>query len=235
MSEPLFLRQQRLVNQKRLKELTLTIVGCGSVGSFTALTVSKLGVKNLVLFDKDNVEPHNITNQFFCMKHLRKNKAQVTKELCEQFTPQKQDIRVFPFIFDKKTEVYTEVIIASTDSIESRKIIFENSLKSKFCKLYIDVRMLANDLNVFCIPFISTMSKEHQDKNDKLVEQFREDYIKDVTNQKAPCTARTIIYNVLMCASLLTNMISKYVNNEELPYVLGYNFKKHIHLIGEKP
>jgi len=222
MSE-VFLRQLGLVNQKALNKLGVTVVGCGSIGSFTAITLSKLGVGELALFDNHNVKLHNVSNQFFGLNYLGCNKAEVTKELCCLYGANNERILVYPFKF-KDHQIKTEVVLASVDNIESRERIFEQAVKSDKCKLYIDVRMLADNLKVFTVNLTEN----------KHIEQFKEDFLTDIKNQQARCTERTVIYNVLMCASLICNLIKKHVNSETLPYHVAYGFKDNIQIVDKE-
>jgi len=224
MNEDSFLRQRDLINMKRLKRLSCTVVGCGAIGSFTALTLSKMGIGKLVLYDHDDIEQHNISNQFFSLLHLDRNKAEVTRDLCYKFHPSNQSIIVKPMKFNGD-KIKTNVVIASTDNIESRLNVFDSALKkSEECKLYIDVRMLANNLKVFSVDLT----------NKEKTKQFREDFLIDIKNQLAPCTARTIIYNVLMCASLICNLIKKHVNKESLPFHIAYGFNENYQIVDKE-
>lgn len=42
---------------------TVAVVGVGALGSALALQLAKLGLTNIILFDDDKVEPHNLPNQ----------------------------------------------------------------------------------------------------------------------------------------------------------------------------
>ena len=48
------------------------IIGCGSVGSTVAENLSRFGVKDIVLYDFDKVEAHNIVNQMFTQADIGK-------------------------------------------------------------------------------------------------------------------------------------------------------------------
>jgi len=69
-----YIRQQELVDQERLSDLKVTIIGCGAVGSFSALSLCKMGVKHLTLIDPDTVNSENLPNQFFRECDLGKKK-----------------------------------------------------------------------------------------------------------------------------------------------------------------
>lgn len=60
---------------ERLANSHAVIVGAGGVGSWVALNVAQLGVKNLTLIDNDIVSAHNLNRSFFKNEDIGKNKA----------------------------------------------------------------------------------------------------------------------------------------------------------------
>lgn len=48
---------------KRLENLSVMIIGTGTIGSTLAMSLAKMNIKNLILVDTDNVEAHNINSQ----------------------------------------------------------------------------------------------------------------------------------------------------------------------------
>ena len=70
-----FLRQQDLCPVQALQDLHVTMVGCGAVGSFTALALSKMGVGSMTLYDPDTVEVHNLPVQMFTNADLGRPKV----------------------------------------------------------------------------------------------------------------------------------------------------------------
>ena len=216
-----YLRQLELVNQERLGELGLTVVGCGVVGSLTALACVKLGVGNLVLYDSDKVEIHNLSNQLYTKEDLDHNKAIACYEHLKHHTTDNQRILTYNQAF-KEQAITTEIVLASVDTIEARETILKQAIVSEVCKLYIDSRMLANNLTVFTVDLT----------NNQDIEAFYKDFIEDITNQEARCSARSVCYNGFMCASLVTSLIAKYANKQPLPLQLGYCFTNNYHLLG---
>jgi tRNA A37 threonylcarbamoyladenosine dehydratase len=60
-----YIRQQELVNQERPANPQVTVIGCGAVGSFTALSLCKSGIGHLTLIDPGTVNQENLPNQFY--------------------------------------------------------------------------------------------------------------------------------------------------------------------------
>ena len=58
------LRHQDFFDPIDVKE-EVHIIGVGAVGSHIATALARLGIKNIHIWDFDNVESHNIPNQIF--------------------------------------------------------------------------------------------------------------------------------------------------------------------------
>jgi len=221
-----FLRQSDIIDTELLNNLSMSIIGCRSIGSFSALTLTKLGVGTLVLYDMDKVEPHNVSNQFFVLDDLDTYKAEATLNHCQHYKANTEQQIIS--VNDKFTnqQIKTELVLASVDNIEGRHNIFNMANQSPECKLYLDARMLADNLKIFTVDLT----------NDNDVLSFYKEFIEDVENQIAPCTRRTIIYNVLMCASLIGSIVKKYVEREPLPLHVAYCFSNNYQIVdkGEK-
>ena len=201
--------------------LGCTIVGCGAGGSFTALTLTKLGVGKLILYDMDTVEPHNVSNQFFRLSDLGKNKAKATKELCEEHKTDLQLIEAFNERFIEQP-IKTDIALALTDTIEGRQNVFKQAVASSKCVLYIDARMLANDWQIYTV----------NTRNYEQVLTFWKDYLEDIQTQNQPCTASMIIYNVLGEVSHIVNTVKRFVNQEPLRLLHAYNYLDNYQVLG---
>ena len=67
-----FTRQTGILHPEIAAKTRVCIVGCGGIGSWTALFLAKLGIAGFELYDEDLVELHNLPNQLFRHKHLGK-------------------------------------------------------------------------------------------------------------------------------------------------------------------
>lgn len=209
-----YIRQQSIINQQKLQELRIAIIGAGSIGSFTALALTKMGIHHLSLWDVDVVELHNVSNQFFTREALDTPKVVAVQAECKRYTPNEIEVEVFNEFYDGQNLDNYDVVIALTDNIEGRKSAFEAAQKSFKTTLFIDGRMGGELFRTFAFnPKDATLSKEYYD-----------DYIDGVVNEELPCTARTIIYNVLMASALITSFVKKFVNSEAMPFQFLFNF-----------
>lgn len=133
-------RHVETVNPEKY-EKPVHVIGCGATGSWVALTLTKMGFKNINLWDFDVVDEHNIPNQVFHNGHRNKSKVEA---LAEELNKQHVD--------DMKLVVHNEkvtgktklegIVFLLTDTMASRKEIFEDSLKyNASVDLIIETRM----------------------------------------------------------------------------------------------
>ena len=74
--------------QPEKDDAKIHIVGCGSVGSTIAENLARCGVKNMVLWDFDTVEAHNIVNQMFRQQDVGKSKVEALKDILCDINPE---------------------------------------------------------------------------------------------------------------------------------------------------
>ncbi len=211
--EDRYIRQQELVNQERLAELRVTIIGCGAVGSFTALSLCKMGIGHMTLIDPDKVSIENLPNQFFKEDNLGKKKVDACSEMIRQFDKQIPMVTLSrPFI---KQKLEADIVISSVDSMDVRKRVWGSIVSDKKVKLLIDPRMAAKVIQVYTVsPGDPSSLKAYEST---LVDEA------DALQDK--CTARSIIYTVLPVAALVCRQIAAFANGEWIEPALTLDLK----------
>lgn len=183
----------------------ITIIGAGSVGSFITLSLAKMGFSNLEVFDDDVVAPHNLPNQFYRIKDLGKPKVKALAEIIYGF----EDIKITTHNSRYTGQLLTsDIIISAVDSIPMRREIWEKQGFPNSIRAYIDTRMGGDMMRIYTVT-PSTSPLRYMDTLQGEGEQL-------------PCTARTILYNVLTIAGLTGSVVKKIVNDEQVPF--GINF-----------
>ncbi len=133
------------------------VIGCGATGSRIVLSLAKLGVENIHVWDFDVVEEHNIPNQAFWQEmHVvhdsakpKLAKVSAMAEIVEIATGTK--ITVHQEKVDG-TQSLGEVVFLLTDTMFSRKEIWEGALKFKLrTELLIETRMGADSGRVYSL------------------------------------------------------------------------------------
>jgi len=203
-----FWRQLDFFNPTDHGKKKIAIVGSGSVGSFTALSLSKLGMSNMEIYDDDKIEDHNIPNQFFRLDQIGKPKVEALKEIIKAFSG--YELTVYPRKFGEIDQPIAEVVIVATDSMESRKLVWDKCKMNINVKFFIDCRMGGEALKVYTIRPCDTDEVEFYEKT----------LHSDGKSSELPCSAQTIIYNILVISGLATNQVKKVLTND--------NYKKEI-------
>lgn len=138
-----FDRQVRVLgkdNQKKLQDMTITVVGTGGTGSPVAVQLAKMGVKKLQLVDMDTIDKTNIPRVYGSNESdVGKPKVDVLKKHIESFSDAKVDA-IQNDVTDEKTLVHlidSDVIFGCTDNLTSRSVL--NDISTRYFIPLIDV------------------------------------------------------------------------------------------------
>lgn len=127
--------------QPEKDDAKIHIVGCGSVGSTIAENLARCGVKNMVLWDFDTVEAHNIVNQMFRQQDVGKSKVEALKDILCDINPEIVDtVELKPEGWQGK--LMSGYIFLCVDNIELRRQIVEKHMDSPYVKAVFDFRTL---------------------------------------------------------------------------------------------
>ncbi len=211
--EDKYIRQQELVDQEKLSGLRVTIIGCGAVGSFTALSLCKMGVRQLTLIDPDTVSVENLPNQFYREEDPGKKKVAACAEMLQQFD---SDIQINtltrPFI---KQKLDSDIVISSVDSMDVRKRIWNSIVSHRKVKLLIDPRMSGQVIQVY------TASPGDPSS----LKSYEVTLVAETEASQDRCTARSIIYTVLPVAALVCRQVAAFANGDWAEQAVTLDFK----------
>lgn len=197
-----FLRQSAIVGPADLPPVT--VIGAGGIGSFTLLALAKMGVQDLVVWDFDIVEEHNAPNQLYGPEHVGMYKVDAAREICEALAG--RDSCKYLGLPEKFHSPVDGVVVSGVDSMAARKEIWDSIKYQPAVSLYVDARMGAQ---VCRINSIDPCDPEH-------IRWYEETLTSDEEALQEPCTARAIVYNGFMIASLVANQVKKFAKREEV-------------------
>ncbi len=198
-----FRRQLDLVDQERLADLPVTVIGAGAIGSFATLVLAKMGAHGLTVWDPDTVETHNLPNQMFGERAIGQNKAEATARLVEHFEGVEIDARAESF---EDGEV-GEVAVMAVDSIKARRAIWEDLRVRPGLDVVVDGRMGAEVCELYAV---------RPDRPDD-VRLYGESLHAADEAQEAPCTAKSTIWCAGSAASLMASMVVKFLMGRPFP------------------
>ena len=96
------------------------IIGCGSIGSNVAELLVRYGVEDLVLWDFDTVEPHNIANQLYTEEDVGKPKTETLLTLLRKINPKLKKAKVKE---KYESDILSGYVFMCVDNVEVRQDI----------------------------------------------------------------------------------------------------------------
>lgn len=127
----------------------IDIIGAGATGSRVALSLAKLGVENIHCWDFDRVEEHNVANQIFGNGDVGSLKVKSIADIVKSATG--TEIHAHEERVDGSQEL-GEVVFLLTDTMSSRKGIWDKGLKFKLkTQILIETRMGADNGRVYTV------------------------------------------------------------------------------------
>ncbi len=200
-----FIRQQGILPHDKLSALKVTVIGCGAVGSFTCLTLAKMGITDIEVYDGDKVEEHNLPNQWYRPDHVGMNKTDALWDILVDFTG--VELKAHDRHYDR--DALRGLVISCVDSMDTRMAIWREVKKLK-PDLYLDARMGAEVGKVLPVTPSDPASCRH----------YEEDLYPSTEALPAPCTAKATIYCAAGLAAYVGAMVGAYVNGRKVEGVV---------------
>lgn len=127
----------------------IDVIGAGASGSRIVLSLAKLGIENIHVYDFDSVEAHNIANQAYSQSDIGRPKVEALQALVKEHTG--MDIAIHNERVDGSQRL-GEVVFLLTDTMASRKEIWQKAIRYKATtKLMIETRMGVDQGRVYTI------------------------------------------------------------------------------------
>ncbi len=110
--ENLYIRQKEF---DLITDIVPVIIGVGGAGYHTAKMLAMAGVENMILFDADIIEEHNLNRLDLPLTTIGMNKTEAVKFLIDQMRP---DCKVIPYGYNFNPEVLDTITIDPTHIID---------------------------------------------------------------------------------------------------------------------
>ena len=203
-------RQQELVDSAIFTE-PITIIGCGAIGSFTALTLAKMGFHTITAYDGDSVSVENISNQFYRYADINDNKAAALSDMIREF--EGIDIPVYSRHWTRE-DVLSGTVIMAVDSMNARKQIYERIKGNRGVHNFIDGRMGGQQAEVYAF------------NNVQEQRAIYERYLwAESDASELRCTQKAVMYNVLFIASAISNTLRLILEQKPYKHIVLMDFE----------
>ena len=190
---------------------TISIVGSGAVGSFTALSLAKMGFHNLTVYDFDVVSEENMNCQFFKVSDIGRKKIEALKDLILEFTG--VEITTVDAKLDSSSVLMSDIVIFALDSMEARSTLFNMSA----CNYLIDPRMSAEYASMRVVDMRSSSSRKAYEKS----------LYSDSESVQERCTAKSTMYTVNLLAGQICKAVKDIATNNSYIKNLDWNIKNN--------
>jgi molybdopterin/thiamine biosynthesis adenylyltransferase len=145
------LRHQSVFSPAAFGKRRVDVIGAGATGSKVALSLAKLGIENLHVWDFDAIEEHNIANQVYKLSDIGESKVVSLANIIEEQTGLKISAHN-ERVPSKTGQKLGDVVFLLTDTMASRKEIWSKCIKFKIeVKLMIETRMGIDEGRVYTI------------------------------------------------------------------------------------
>ena len=196
-------RQLKLIPLDVL-DTPITIIGAGAVGSFTTLSLAKMGFNNITVFDFDAVSVENMNCQFYRFKDIGKQKVIALRELVEEFS----NIKITAIDKAYENDFHKGITIAAVDSMKVRQMIWNNHKELAFStKLLIDPRMGAENALIYAM----------DPMNQTDIKSYEKSLYKDEDAVQEECTAKATVYTAAMLAGQVCKIVKDFTT-KSTPY-----------------
>jgi hypothetical protein len=211
MNDNYLIRQSGLIPKDTLG-VPITIIGSGAIGSFTALSLSKMGFGNITVIDFDEVSEENMSCQWFGPGDIGQLKVKSLADQIKTFTGMEIEARNEYY----KEGVFNGIVISAVDSMEVRKMIYE-AHKETFgvTELLIDPRMGAESALLYAVDPNCDESKGNYEKT----------LYSDVEAAHEPCTAKSTMYTALLLSGMVCKVVKDFVCKTKMPKTVLWSIK----------
>lgn len=182
------------------------VIGCGATGSWLALALAKLGVKNLHIWDFDTIEEHNLPNQVYKMEDIGDLKVNALQEdILER-------ANINAIIHNEKvdgSQRLSGVVFVLTDTMKSREEIFNKAIQNNpGMKLFIETRMDLKGGRIYAF----------DPKNRDICKKYKETLYTDDQAEVSACgISQTVIATGIGIVSQALWIFLNWVNFQDIP------------------
>jgi len=208
-----FHRQLDFFNPQDYEDVQVEIFGAGGVGSFVAVTLAKLGMKKIKVWDADTVEDHNLPNQFHPMGSVGKSKVEACRDTCREMAG--AEIETVNEFWTPEKGITGNIVISAVDSMaevegrSGRKELWDAVKMNMGVRLFIDARLGGESFRILSIRPVNDCMKYGW---------YERTLVPNEKMAEVPCTARSIIDVGFMVGAIITRQVRVFLKAGKVDY-----------------
>lgn len=198
-------------------DASVTLVGCGGIGTPTALALAKLGIPNLTLIDPDIVEAHNVPNQLFPRVSVGAGKVAALAGVLDDFAisnVRTYQTKVLADGFEgEQPGPFRGIVVSALDSMSARADLWKQLRYNIGVELLVDARLGGEKVVVYTVdPRVPAEC-----------ERYEQSLYSDEDALPDPCTRRSVIDVGFVVASLIVRVVRRHLAAEPIEPMLFWN------------
>jgi hypothetical protein len=227
MNPECFLRQLDIADPAKFKDMPITVIGAGGIGAATVVALAKTGFEKITVYDFDTIEDHNMPNQLLPLWQdvaytdsdnlpfldwaptLGEHKASALYNLVYRLAGVEIKAELVPY----EDQPLTSVVVSAVDSLDARRLIWEQVLRSIDTDFFLDGRMAITSMDLYAVDML----------NQNAIDQYAASLGGEA--EELPCTARATMFNSFIIAGHLTALLVAKLNGWPYPSRFYYNVR----------
>lgn len=209
---------------ERARQLEVTIVGAGSIGSWASVLIARLGIAKMTIFDADDVDTSNMAGQFYETNDVGTNKATCLGGKIRRLVGGDILCNCHRENYNPRSNQLSRITIGAVDNMATRKQVFEawaKRYRNDSTALLVDGRLSADELQIFVI---------RGDQLDRMEKYENEWLFSDEEAEETTCSFKQTSYMAAMIGALMCNCVVNHCANladenvmYDLPFFINYN------------
>ncbi len=197
------------------------VIGAGATGSWLVLALAKLGIKDITVWDFDEVEEHNIPNQIYGIHYIGGQKVHALQDMIINLTGIEIKAKNQRVTGREKLE---GIVFVMTDTMKSRKEIWDGALKYKIpVKLVVEPRMGLDGGRIYCV---NPMNVEH-------VKAYESTLYTDEEAEVSACgVSQSVVATAMQIASMCAWKVINFHNRDKIgnQYLVDARYSSGIYI-----
>lgn len=188
--------QKKLFDPKHARKVIL--FGAGSVGSYVALALLKMGVTELEVWDADTVESHNSPMSLYAPQDLGRLKVEALRDHLKALTG--VTISIQPKMYDGTVPCRNASVVACVDTMQARKIVWSSVKKNPSIDVFLDTRLART--------YVELLSIEPNLPDD--IRRYDNMLFDDKTAVREVCGTHGIVFASMTAASRVSLTLARF-------------------------
>lgn len=216
---------------EEIQKKVIILAGVGGIGSYVSFLLARMKPRALFIYDNDDVEFANMSGQLYSIDDVNRKKVNAIANMISKYAMY-DSVFAIPDKFTEESEA-TDIMICGFDNMKARKVFFnkwvdhinsKSDEDKKHC-LFIDGRLAAEELQVFCIQGNDTYN----------ITNYQDNFLfSDEEADTTICSYKQTTFMANMIGSIIVNLFTNFVANEimedlrDLPFMTSYEAESMI-------